>query len=246
MYDSLAESGGAVVAYLDGYRGNWNDARLESVFPARMANVDDVAFARGVVAGLVASHDVDAGRVHVVRYSNGGQMVLRLLHETPSMLAGAAIVAATMPAPESFLALTPAPAPVPVPTLVVHGTHDPIVPYHGGRFPMLTRRVFRVDGLALSAFETARYLALRNGITAKPVVTRLEPAQRRTHDRTWIEQSDFRQDGRPPVRLLTVHGGGHTVPGPGRAPFFIGRTARSVSVASAVAEHLGIGVAPRP
>jgi polyhydroxybutyrate depolymerase len=79
----------------------------------------------------------------------------------------------------------------------------------------------------------------------EPVVTRLEPAapagtRQPARERTWIEQSDYRQEGRPPVRLLTVHGGGHTVPGPGRAPFFIGRTARSVSTAAVVAEHLGI------
>ena len=163
----------------------------------------------------------------------------------PGLLAGAAIVAATMPAPESFLAPTPAPAPVPVPILLVHGTDDPIVPYQGGRFSAFTRRVFKVDGTALSAPATARYLARRNGITTDPVVTTLAPARPAGRDRTWIEQSDYRQDGRPPVRLLTVHGGGHTVPGPGRAPFFIGRTAHGVSTADVVAEHLGVAVGAR-
>jgi polyhydroxybutyrate depolymerase len=240
VYDTLAHDHGAVVVYLDGYRGNWNDARKESMFPARLANIDDVAFVRRVISDLVASHDVDPRRVHAAGYSNGGQMVLRLLHEVPDLLAGAAIVAATMPAPESFLAATPAPDPAPLPVLMVHGTHDPIVPYQGGRLPTLTRRAFRVDGVSLSVPETARYLARRNGIMAEPVVTRLNPVQPRTRDRTWIEQSDFRQDSLPPVRLLTVHGGGHTVPGPGRAPFFIGRTARGVSIAAAIAEHLGV------
>jgi len=245
MFDTLAADHGADVAYLDGFRGNWNDARAESAFPARRADVDDVAFARRVVTDLAASHDVDPGRVHAVGYSNGGQMVLRLLHEVPGLLAGAAIVAATMPAPESFLAPTPAPAPVPVPILLVHGTDDPIVPYQGGRFSAFTRRVFKVDGTALSAPATARYLARRNGITTDPVVTTLAPARPAGRDRTWIEQSDYRQDGRPPVRLLTVHGGGHTVPGPGRAPFFIGRTAHGVSTADVVAEHLGVAVGAR-
>jgi polyhydroxybutyrate depolymerase len=268
MYDALAGEHGAVVASLDGYRGNWNDARRESAFPARLAGVDDVAFVRRVITELVASHDIDPRRVHAVGYSNGGQMVLRLLHEAPDLLAGAAIVAATMPAPGSFLAPDPAPAAVPVPILLVHGTDDPIVPYRGGRFPAFTRLVFRVDGVSLSAPETARYLARRNGITTEPVATGLgptspeqgtapeqgttpeqnpardrRPTRDRARDRAWIERTDYRQDGHPPVRLLTVHGGGHTVPGPGRAPFLVGRTARSISTADAVAEHLGIAAA---
>ncbi|MGN6501278.1 MAG: hypothetical protein ACTHKX_00030, partial [Pseudolysinimonas sp.] len=48
VLDRLVDDG-AVVAYLDGYRGNWNDARRESRFPARRAGIDDVAFFRAVV-----------------------------------------------------------------------------------------------------------------------------------------------------------------------------------------------------
>jgi polyhydroxybutyrate depolymerase len=238
--DALAERGTAVLAYLDGYRRNWNDARKESAFPARVENVDDVAFTHRVIADLAASHDVDPHRVYAVGYSNGGQMVLRLLHEAPELFAGAAVIAATMPAPGSFLAPSPAPEPVPVPVLLIHGTQDPIVPYRGGRFPAWARRVFRVDGVGMSAPETARYFAHRNGMTDEPVVTR-PPVGGRRPARTWIEQTDYREEGRRPVRLLTVHGGGHTVPGPRRAPFILGRTERRVSAASALAEFLGIG-----
>lgn len=237
--DALAESGAAVIAYLDGHRRNWNDARKESAFPARVENIDDVAFTRRVIADLVASHDVDPRRVYAVGYSNGGQMVLRLLHETPELFAGAAVIAATMPVPESFLAPSPAPEPLPVPVLLVHGTRDPIVPYRGGRFPAWARRVFQVDGAGMSAPETARYFAHRNGMTGEPVVTRLPTGGRRPA-RTWVEQTDYREEGRQPVRLLTVHGGGHTVPGPRRAPLVLGRTERRVSAASALAEFLGI------
>lgn len=237
--DAPAENGAALLAYLDGYRRNWNDARRESSFPARAENIDDVAFTRRVITDLVASHDVDPQRVYAVGYSNGGQMVLRLLHEAPELFAGAMIVSATMPAPESFLAPSSAREPVPVPVLLIHGTRDPIVPYRGGRFPAWARRVFRVDGVALSAPETARYLAHRNGMTGEPAVTRL-PVPGRRRARTWVEQTDYREEGHRPVRLLTVHGGGHTVPGPRRAPFVLGRTERRVSAASLMTEFLEI------
>ncbi|MBO0610756.1 alpha/beta hydrolase family esterase [Myceligenerans salitolerans] len=239
MFDALAESGAAAVAYLDGYRGNWNDAREENAFPARTERVDDVAFTRRVITDLAASHDIDLRRVYAVGYSNGGQMVLRLIHEVPEWFAGAAIIAATMPVPESFLAPASVPATAPMPVLLIHGTKDPIVPYDGGGFPVWVRRIFRVDGRSMSAPGTARHLARRNGITAEPVVTEFR-AGGRGRGRTWTEQTDHLEEGRPPVRLLTVHDGGHTVPGPHRAPFILGRTAQNFSTASLLAEFLRI------
>src|SRR5690606_38418864 len=166
-YDRLATEHGAVVAYLDGYRGNWNDARRESAFPARRENVDDVGFVRRVVAHLAATHDVDPGRVHAVGYSNGGQMVPRLLHEAPALLPVAALGAAPLPGAGGFAARSRAPAPRLMPCRPGRGAKDRVVPCAGGRCPALTRRVFHVDGTALSAPETARYLARRNGITAE-------------------------------------------------------------------------------
>lgn len=86
VFDVLAARG-ALVAYLDGYRGNWNDARRESRFPARRAGIDDVGFARAVIAEFASDRRIDPGRVYAVGYSNGGQMVIRLVHETPGLLA---------------------------------------------------------------------------------------------------------------------------------------------------------------
>jgi polyhydroxybutyrate depolymerase len=91
VFDALAADGAAVVAYLDGYRGNWNDARRESRFPARLEDVDDVGFARAVIARLAQTHAIDRDRVLAVGYSNGGQMVMRLLHEAPELLAGGVV-----------------------------------------------------------------------------------------------------------------------------------------------------------
>src|SRR5690349_7841652 len=113
-YDALAESGAAVVVYPDGHRGNWNDARRADTFPARTENIDDVGFTRALIEELTRTHDIDPARVYAVGYSNGGQMVMRLAHEAPELIAGAAVIAATMPAPENFLFNEAAPAPRPV------------------------------------------------------------------------------------------------------------------------------------
>jgi polyhydroxybutyrate depolymerase len=236
-FDALAEGGGAVVAYLDGHRGNWNDARRQSAFPARLEGVDDVAFARQAIERIHATHGIDPRRVFVIGFSNGGQMAMRLVHEVPELLAGAAVVGAALPVPEDFL-LTGAPT-YPLPVLLIHGTRDRIAPYGGGRLAWWAERLFRVGGSLLSAPETAAHLAARNGITTTPRTTR-EPGPSGEAGPTWVQRTDHAEPGRPPVRLLTVHGGGHTVPGPHRGPFLLGRTERRMSTATAAAAFLEI------
>jgi polyhydroxybutyrate depolymerase len=236
-FDELAASGAAVVAYLDGYRKNWNDARRESWFPARREEMDDVGFTRAVIAKLAADHGIDPHRVFVIGYSNGGQMVMRLAHEAPELLAGAAVIAATMPAPENFLAVGAAPAPLPL--LLVHGTEDPIVSYDGGTMSRWQQWLFKTGGTSWSAPRTAKYFAERNGITAEPVTTRL-PKQATPTDRTEVERTDYRQNGNQPVALYTVHGGGHTIPGPAKNPAILGKTSHQVNTAELFGTFFGL------
>lgn len=237
-FDALAETGDAVVVYLNGYRGNWNDSRRESSFAARLENIDDVAFAQAVVEEMAISRGIDPRRVFAIGYSNGGQMVMRLMHEKPEMLAGAAIFSATMPGRESFLFPDASPAAIPV--LLIHGTRDPIVPYDGGSMKPWARRMFKVGGSTLAAGDTAAYFARSNGITSEPqrVGRPIDLASRRT----WIERTDYRQDGHQRVRLYTVHGGGHTIPGPRKAPFILGPTNGDISAAAEVAEFFELTI----
>ena len=236
VLDQLAARGEAVVAYLDGHRGNWNDARRESRFPARRAGIDDVAFFRAVVERLTGTHGIDPARVVATGFSNGGQFVLRLLHEAPGELAAAAVVAATLPVPESFLAVDDAGSMHRPPVALVAGTRDPIIPFEGGALAWWVRAVFRIGGSSLSAVETARHLARRNGIRESPTTTALPtgPVSRGTR----IERVDYGASGRSPVTLYVVHGGGHSIPGPKAAPAVVGRTAGDISILGIVRELL--------
>lgn len=230
--DRLADDGRAVVAYLDGHKGNWNDFRRQSSFPARLDNVDDVAFARAVVRQVTESHGIT--RVIAVGYSNGGQLVFRLLHEAADLLAGAVAVAATMPDREGFLGdFSDAAVADPIPVTIVAGDADPVVPYGGGRMAWWARTLFRVDGTALSAPDTAAYFAGRNAITTPPIA-QLLPTQ---SGRTTTEVLDYREHGRVPVTLVTVHGGGHTVPSHHAGPRLVGRTGDDLTI-DAIVERL--------
>jgi polyhydroxybutyrate depolymerase len=236
--DHLATEDRAVVVYLDGFRGNWNDARAENSFPARREQMDDVAFARAVVDSVRRSHRVDARTVVGVGYSNGGQMIFRLIHEAPELLTGAVVVAATMPDRSGFLGPFSETSDRPVPVTLVAGTADRIVPYGGGRMAWWARAMFKVGGVALSAPATAEYFARRNGITAAPT-SGLLPASPGTGRRPRMEETTYREPGRPPVILYTVHGGGHTIPGAKRAPAPLGRTGADRRIEEIVLETLG-------
>lgn len=239
VLDDLAHDGGAVVAYLDGHRGNWNDARAESAFPARRDQVDDVAFARALVDEFHRTHRIDRGRVIGLGFSNGGQMIFRLLHEASDLLAGGVIVSATMPVRESFLSGYAETAERSVPVTLIHGTADPIIPYQGGRMPWWARKVFKVDGVSLSAPATAEYFARRNGISATPEVTALphRGAQRRP---TRVERATYSEPNKSPVTFYTVIDGGHTVPSPKAGPAIVGRTATDISIDEVVSDLIDL------
>jgi polyhydroxybutyrate depolymerase len=226
-FDRLAGSDEAVVAYLDGHKGHWNDARISNTFAARIEGFDDVAFVREAIDLLARRYGGDRSRVYVAGFSNGGQMVLRLVHELPDLLAGAVVVSATQPVPENFAPARSADRPVPM--LFVHGTRDPLVPYDGG---MASMWGFRPRGLGLSAPRTAAYYARRNGITTEPVTEHVTVSGGR--DMMSVDSTEYRQDGREPVVLYTVHGGGHVVPGTKRAPFVLGRTAMNFDTVRAI------------
>jgi polyhydroxybutyrate depolymerase len=240
--DRLAADGRAVIAYLDGIRGNWNDARRDSSFPARREGVDDVAFVHAAVAAIARSHGTDSTRTSAVGYSNGGQMVFRLLHESPALLESAVVVAATMPDTTGFTAgFSPEPVERGIPLTLVAGTADRIVPYGGGEMARWARTVFKVGGTALSAAETADYFAARNGIDPEPetaLVPARDPEGARRGGRTTMERTSYRQAGRAPVTLVTVHGGGHTVPGRTPAPRILGRTGSDLAIDEMVSELL--------
>ncbi|ALE93940.1 hypothetical protein AOC05_03130 [Arthrobacter alpinus] len=218
--DGLAVSGRVAVVYPNGHRSVWNHAR------AGAGAVDDMSFMAALVEHFHQLH----GLLPVIAagYSNGGQLVIRMIHEIPGKLDGAAIFSATLPR-SGGLAFADKQQPMPV--VLIHGTRDLVVPYNGDAgFLGLG---FRNRGP--SAPETARYFAARNNITAPPLVSRLP--HRAESGSTYVTLTSYAQQGRDPVKLYTVVGGGHVVPNPHKSAIFVlGRTTLDISAAQALTE----------
>lgn len=223
VFDELAQEHGFVVVYPDGYKGHWNDARLSSNFPTRKAGIDDVVFTKTLIHEIQAKNDIDINKVYLAGYSNGGQMVIRLIHEWPYPFAGAMIIAATQPVAANFLAVSRETS---LPILLIHGTSDPIVPYNGG---MASLWGWNPRGPGLSARQTARYYAQRNHLDSRPTMSTLE--QGRKNGLT-VTVEEYSETGKYPVKFVSIEGGGHVVPNPSKkAALLLGKTATHVNSA---------------
>ncbi len=218
-FDLPASRGRTVVAYPEGVGKLWNHNG------AAPHTADDVAFMAALAKHFRTLH----GPIPVIiaGFSNGGQLLIRLIHEIPDTFDGAAIIGATLPR-NGGLAFSDQRLPLPV--LLVHGTHDLVVPYGGEG--LLGSFLGRKRGP--SALETAQYFAARNNISAAPTHTVLP--HRRESGRTSVTATCFEQDGRAPVRLYTVSGGGHVVPNRRRKAIFLaGRSTQDISTVDAMA-----------
>ena len=170
-----------------------------------------VGFIRALIAHVVAS-GADAQRVYVIGFSLGGQMAIRLIHEVPELLAGAAIIGSTQPTPDNLNIDHDAHGRLPVVTM--HGTADPLARFDGGPVSIhghLPR------GQHFSASATAAYFAERNGISTEPAPTRL-PNLRDFGTPGRVIRYDYSADGAAPVRFYAIEGGGHVIPNPYRTP----------------------------
>jgi polyhydroxybutyrate depolymerase len=204
-FDKLADQHGFVTVYPDGYRRRWNDCRAAGRYAARKLQVDDVGFVLALIEQLRVRADIDPTRVFLAGYSAGGQLAFRIALERPDRVAGIAAFSASLPTSQNWACHVVG---KPVPVLLVNGTRDRINPYQGGKVTVFG---FASRGMVRSAQASAEYFADLAGVST------LERVRLGESDDTWIEQLRWYEPGATEVMLLTVHGGGHVVPGPDAA-----------------------------
>ncbi len=215
-FDALADRHGFIVVYPEGYERHWNDCRAAAEYSARAMNIDDVAFMRELVAFIAAEYTVDRGRVFVAGLSNGGQLAYRLALEAPDLVRGVAAIAATLPTQQNLSCTHSGKA---ASVMIINGTADPINPFTGGEVTLVGP--FGSRGEVRSALGSAEYWAHLAGYSTEPFFHRYPDSD--PDDGSVADRMVWAAAGRPEVILVTVDGGGHTIPGPGLAfPYFLG------------------------
>jgi polyhydroxybutyrate depolymerase len=125
-YKAVTDPEGVVTAYPNGETGPagaaWN------VGPCCVANVDDVAFVRALVAQVETKACIDPKRVYAVGYSMGGGMSHYLACHAADIFAAVAPAAFDL-LQENESGCTPS---RPITEISFRSTGDPIVPYDGG------------------------------------------------------------------------------------------------------------------
>ncbi|HYE07457.1 MAG TPA: PHB depolymerase family esterase [Planctomycetota bacterium] len=154
-----------------------------------------------LVADIRARHAVDPRRIFASGMSQGGAMSYLAAGAHPELFAAIAPVVVSLPRSFALDELLP---PRPVPVLIINGTDDRVVPYHGGL------GIFDVDFMPTEAL--AKRLAAHDACFPYPFIYDLP-------NWNWFDGCAVRvtnwfwgaQDSE--VVLYTITGGGHTWPG---------------------------------
>lgn len=123
-WDSIADRAGFLVVYPDGIDGYWN-VDDTCCGTAGSQKIDDVGFLKAIIVQL--SHDlcVDAKRIYVTGFSNGGGLAHRMGCDAADVIAAVAPIA-------TDLRTKPCNATRPISMMEFRGTADSLEPYEGG------------------------------------------------------------------------------------------------------------------
>jgi polyhydroxybutyrate depolymerase len=215
-FSALADRERFLVAYPEGIEHNWNDGREFAGSRAHREHVDDVGFVAALLDTIARVHPLDPRRVYATGISNGGIFSHYLAARLARRIAAIApVVGGIADPPEPWF--DPA---QPVSVLILQGTTDPLVPYHGG--PVAFGR-----GKIIDTEEAARRWAAANGATPEPRQEALPEGNGK--DRCGGVRMSYvgGRDGSE-VILMRLQGGGHTWPGAAQylPEMLIGRVCR--------------------
>jgi polyhydroxybutyrate depolymerase len=209
-FDAHADEWGITVAYPDGYRGGWADGR--GVTAADADGVNDVAFLCALIDWSEERHGTRADHTIIAGISNGAIMAHRLALQASERVAAFGAVAGALP--DALREVQPTHA---VSALLINGTADQLVPLGGG-YSRHRGPHGELRGRILSQHDTAEYWRAVNRCGSGPgfeTVEETPPSPDQPAGRLGLTRHIVTGGvGGTKVATLTVHGGGHTWPGP--------------------------------
>lgn len=195
--NKAAEKNRFIVVYPQGINQDWN-VGFETSY---RFGTDDVGYIDTLLSYLKSQYRIDNAAVYATGLSRGGFFCHRLAAELPDKFAAIATVGALLPDSVAFFHTKN----IRIPIMIIHGTSDQIVHYDGK------------PGAYLSAKDTYQYWKKHNGLNDIKETT--NTFNRVATDSTTATITNVSGKG-VAVRLVTISGGGHTLPG--ADPFNIG------------------------
>lgn len=221
--NAVADTAGFFVAYPQGLVVNdpFDGPGVGWDFDGTLSDHDDVGFTAGLIDHVAADFMVDPTRIHATGFSMGSQMIWGLACALPGTVASVAGVSGPMD--DAYIESCDPGRPYSV--LLMHGTDDLYWPPEG----------VRVGGYEFGPpTATPMFWALQNKCASpEPTVTDLENVD--ANDRSTVVLIDYGScDDATEVQYYEINGGGHTWPGGGSLPPFLGSINRDIHASSEI------------
>ena len=191
-----------LLIFPEGKSNHWSDGREKHL--QGQQKYDDVKFISELIDLAIDKYNVDPHKVFITGMSNGGFMAIRLAIELTEKISAVVAVSAQMSLKIQFLQLDK-----PISFMLINGTDDPVVPYHGGEMKLF--KFSKSRGEILSSTQTINYFVENNKCK--------KPASRSSQDRnkfdmTTLDIAEYKEcNDNTQVTLIKVNNGGHTWPG---------------------------------
>lgn len=210
-FSRKADREGFIVAYPEGHSRLprlWQFWNATYCCYDAMAGPDDVAFLDALITRLLEEHPIDASRVYLAGFSNGGMLASLYAAQHTDRIAALATVSSTIGAelPGGEVVRIPQPA-ASLPVFALHGLRDRGVPWDG------SASLRAPEWAPISLNESLDFWMGNNGIEGEPAEESW--AGGNVVLRSWSGGSDGSE-----VRALLVRDSGHSWPGGDGAPFF--------------------------
>lgn len=203
-FNALADKEGFLVAYPEGVGKSWNDGRNEPKITAQKEKVDDVAFITALLDEVAKRNRLDEKRIYATGISNGAFFSHYLAANLSARIAAIAPVVGGVAEPLS----TQFHPTQPVSVLILQGTADPLVPYHGGEVTVFGGK----RGRLIDTDDALKLWVDHNGCDRNAVTNDLADLDPLDGCRVTTFRYAAGRDGAEVV-LYRIDGGGHTWPG---------------------------------